>query len=125
MVESEQPDGAPWTAALPLVELWEGEMIALRVHDVDVLLVNLGRGEIYAYDNRCPHAGAPLHAGRLRAAVLQCELHQWEFDVRTGLGINPRRCQLQRYPVAIADGQILVRIERSSPGARGARGPIP
>lgn len=71
-------------------QLWEGEMIGVRLAGADVLLVNLGPDGIHAYDNRCPHAGSRLSDGRLSAANLRCGAHLWEFDVRTGEGVNPR-----------------------------------
>ncbi|HEY4012202.1 MAG TPA: Rieske 2Fe-2S domain-containing protein [Polyangiaceae bacterium] len=89
---------------------WEGEMVAVRVEGADVLLVRLEGGEVRAYDNRCPHAGSPLSEGRLYAATLTCATHLWEFDARTGDGINPRGCKLRRHPVHVVDGVVRVRL---------------
>jgi toluene monooxygenase system ferredoxin subunit len=100
-----------WRETLRLDELWEGEIVGVHLKEGDVLLVNLGAGEIRAYDNRCPHAGSRLSEGRLISTTLQCATHLWEFDVRTGDGVNPRNCKLRRYPVRIVDGVILIRIE--------------
>jgi toluene monooxygenase system ferredoxin subunit len=99
-----------WTRAISLDDLWEGEMVGVRLGGADVLLVNLGGGEIRAYDNRCPHAGSRLSEGRLRAAVLQCATHLWEFDARSGHGVNPESCRLRPYAVKVADGMVLVRV---------------
>jgi toluene monooxygenase system ferredoxin subunit len=99
-----------WTLALALADLWVGEMIALRLGRAEVLLVNLGGGELRAYEDRCPHAGSRLHEGRLRGAALQCAAHLWEFDLRSGEGINPRSCRLRRYPVKVEDGAVLIRL---------------
>ena len=41
-------------------------------------------GEFYATENSCPHQGAPLAAGILCDHVIECGLHGWQFDVRTG-----------------------------------------
>jgi toluene monooxygenase system ferredoxin subunit len=87
-------------------------MIGVRLGNADVLLVNLGGGEIRAYDNRCPHAGSRLSEGRLRATTLQCASHLWEFDARTGAGVNPRTCKLHGYPAEIVDGVVMVRVGR-------------
>lgn len=99
-----------WTFAVALADLWEGEMVGLRLGCTDVLLVHLGGEEIHAYDNRCPHAGSRLHEGRLMGATLRCAAHLWEFDARTGHGVNPRSCRLRRYPVKIVDGAVLVKV---------------
>ena len=103
----EESDGV-WLEALPLDELWEGEMVGLRLGETDVLLINLGQDGVHAYHDRCPHAQSLLSEGRLRAATVQCAAHLWEFDARTGDSVNPRNCKLRRYPVKIVEGVVLV-----------------
>jgi len=44
---------------------------------------NVG-GEFYAIDNFCPHRGARLTEGVLCGYIVECGLHGWQFDVRTG-----------------------------------------
>jgi len=97
-----------WVRAMALDDLWEGEMARVRVGDADVLVVHLDGGEVHAYDNRCPHAGSPLSDGSLQAVTLRCSAHFWEFDVRTGHGINPRNCTLRRVPVKLVNGDVMV-----------------
>jgi toluene monooxygenase system ferredoxin subunit len=103
-------EASAWLPVLYLDDVWEGEMVAIRVADADVLVVHLGDGEIRAYDNRCPHAGSPLSEGRLSDATLTCATHLWQFDARTGEGINPRGCKLRRYPMRVVDGVVVVRL---------------
>ena len=106
-----EPD---WSFAILLDDLWEGDMVGVRVAGVDVLLVHLAGDEIRAYDDRCPHQGTRLSEGHLHATTLRCGTHLWEFDVRSGDGINPRSCRLRSYPVRIVDGAVQVLIERSA-----------
>ena len=104
-----------WTVATTLDELWEGEMVGVRLSEADVLLVRLGAAEVHAYDNRCPHAGSRLSEGSLNGTVLQCGTHLWEFDACTGQGVNPANCRLHRFPVKIADGSVLVQLKGFRP----------
>lgn len=106
-------DDGTWVVALALADLWEGEMVGVCIGDLDVLLIHLGGGEIRAYDNRCPHAGSRLSEGHLRKTSLLCGWHLWEFDVRTGAGLNPSHCSLMRYPVRVMDGNVWVRVPRA------------
>jgi toluene monooxygenase system ferredoxin subunit len=106
---SSTPAGA-WVAALPLEQLWEGEMVGLRLKHAEVLLINLGPEGIRAYDNHCPHAGSLLSEGQLRRGLLVCASHLWEFDVRTGEGVNPRSCQIRKLPVQVIDGTVMVQL---------------
>ena len=58
-----------------------------------VVLVNVD-GDVYAYEDRCPHSGTPLSEGTLDGAVLTCSAHEWVFDTRIGRGINPASARL-------------------------------
>lgn len=80
-------------------------------------------GEHFALLNVCPHRGAPICTGRLRprieegsdrefsysqrAEMLKCPWHQWEFDIRTGRGLD---CDLSisTYRVEIEQGELVL-----------------
>jgi toluene monooxygenase system ferredoxin subunit len=81
-------------------DLWIGDMDAFVVADKPVLLVNV-EGTFKAYSNICPHQDIPLVEGKLDGCVLTCRAHHWEFDVTTGLSINPSNQRLVEYPVRI------------------------
>lgn len=115
MAEAERSDEQGWHYALANDELWQGEMRGVRVASAEVLLIRLGDDEIHAYANRCPHASSPLHDGLLQGATLRCPWHFWQFDARTGIGINPRNCALRRYAVKVVDNAILVHLN-GTPG---------
>src|SRR5580700_4407478 len=42
-----------------LDELWEGEMLAVSLGGVDLVMCNV-QGEVFAFDNRCPHLASRL-----------------------------------------------------------------
>jgi toluene monooxygenase system ferredoxin subunit len=39
---------------------------------------------------------------------LTCGAHEWQFDARTGRGVNPASACLHRYPVRLDGEQIFV-----------------
>ena len=80
----------------------------------EVAVVQLAEtGEIVAFEPRCPHARGPLAEGRLNGNVLVCPWHYFPFDLRTGkLAGGESILQLARYPVKVADGEILVDVEK-------------
>ena len=51
--------------------------------DLDVLVAHTPEG-IVAVDDRCPHMAAPLSIGRLDGCVVDCPLHDGQFDLATG-----------------------------------------
>jgi nitrite reductase/ring-hydroxylating ferredoxin subunit len=64
-------------------------------------------GEFYATENFCPHQGAPLAAGILCDHVIECDLHGWQFDVRTGECLTVAE-KLETYEVVVEDGVIKI-----------------
>lgn len=90
--------------------LWDGEMRGYVVGGRKVLLVRL-EGRVFAYEDRCSHLGVALSAGRLDAAVITCSAHHYQYDARTGSGINPRSACLRAFSVAVEDGWVAVDVD--------------
>ncbi len=82
--------------------------------------------EYFAINNRCPHEGGSLCAGRLVGLVrsgepgryeysrphemLQCSWHGWEFDIRTGQSwCDPDGVRARTYRVSVEPGEALAR----------------
>ena len=81
---------------------------------VEIGVFNVG-GEIRAYRNACPHAGAPVCTGGVsgtslpstvyeylygrEGSILRCPWHGWEFDLRTGEHVVDPRVRLKMLPV--------------------------
>ncbi|HEX7661879.1 MAG TPA: Rieske 2Fe-2S domain-containing protein [Pseudonocardiaceae bacterium] len=103
-----------WVAAATADELWEGDILDVEVDGEPVLLVHLLDGQVKAFQGMCPHQELLLADGKWDpdTNVLLCHGHNWEFDMASGAGVNPRDCQLFEYPVRVADGEIDVGIPR-------------
>jgi toluene monooxygenase system ferredoxin subunit len=91
-------------------KVWSGEMISAVAGRVRVLVVNVD-DEVRAYEDRCAHQGVRLSEGRLEGTKLTCRAHGWEYDVRTGRGINPCSAHLRPLPVFVEGGSIFVEVE--------------
>lgn len=103
----------PWHEVMSEDELWEGDMAGVEAAGVKILLINID-GDVRAYENRCPHKASPLGDGELEDGVLTCGTHLWEFDARTGAGVNPATSQLTVFPVRVENGLIYVGLGESS-----------
>ncbi len=99
-----------WTDVATLDELWEGDIRAVTVGAELILLAHLPGGQVRAYQGECPHSRFPLASGELAGDVLTCAGHGWEFDLRTGQGVNPANCSLQAFPIRVVGEQISVSI---------------
>jgi toluene monooxygenase system ferredoxin subunit len=85
-------------------------MAALSAEGQNILLVNVNE-MVRAYVDVCPHMRTRLSQGSLQGHVLTCATHHWQFDIRTGKGINPETACLEELPVRIDDGEILVDLD--------------
>jgi toluene monooxygenase system ferredoxin subunit len=93
--------------------LWEGDVLGVDIEGDAVLLVSLAGGELRAYQGGCPHQEQPLAGGEVDGEVLTCAGHLWEFDLRSGRGINPAGCRLAAYEVRRQDDRLLVGVPAS------------
>ncbi|MDQ1489334.1 MAG: toluene monooxygenase system ferredoxin subunit [Actinomycetota bacterium] len=99
-----------WIPVGTLDDLWEGEMVAVVAGPVTAVLVNVG-GQVYAFEDRCPHLANPLSRGRFDGRILTCAAHEWAFDGRGGGGVNPAKACLRAFAVRVVDDVISVNTE--------------
>ena len=99
-----------------LDDVWEGDMDSFDASDGrEVLVVCLPGGAIKAFQGICPHQEMSLVDGTFENGKLTCRAHLWQFDCRTGLGINPQDCRLAEYPVKIDGDDILIDVANIEP----------
>lgn len=75
----------------------------------ELALYNVG-GTFYAIENFCPHKGYPLADSRLYGGIVECSLHGYRFDVRTGDCFTKKSCGVEKYEVSIEDGMIKITV---------------
>ncbi|NLT06062.1 MAG: Rieske (2Fe-2S) protein [Solirubrobacterales bacterium] len=102
--------------------------VAVAADGEEVVVFAVGDG-LYAYANRCPHAGGPVCRGRVMPGVapeldgegavvrqrfddgdlrLVCPWHGWEFELETGVCVSDRRRRLRSYEVEERDDGVYV-----------------
>ncbi|MFC1953331.1 Rieske (2Fe-2S) protein [Chloroflexota bacterium] len=99
-------------------QLQEGMMKPITIDGKYILLVNY-KGNYYATDAKCSHAGGDLSKGKLKGKYINCPLHDSRFDVTTGIckagpRINIFRSKtddIQTYDVKVDDNCIKVRLQ--------------
>jgi apoptosis-inducing factor 3 len=95
-------------------DLPEDRGIRVSLAGTPILLVRQG-DQVHAFSAACPHAGAPLEEGAICNGRIVCPWHKGTFAIADGSLIEPPPLMgLQRYPVAIENGAVLV-----SPQAQG------
>ena len=71
-----------------LNELAPGSRRVVEINAVEEALVVHHNGHIFAISNICPHEGAALQHGLIEDNIIYCPLHQWGFDLSTGVYIE-------------------------------------
>ncbi len=64
--------------------------------------------EIFATGGTCPHKGGPLAEGIVHDRKVTCPLHNWVFDLETGLAQGADEGRIETFPVKVKDGRILI-----------------
>ena len=64
--------------------------------------------EVFALDDHCPHKGGPLSEGIVHGQSVTCPLHNWVFDLNTGLAQGADTGRIETYPVRVEAGRILL-----------------
>ncbi len=119
------PGGQRWQQMLPSAALAVGALAKVFVEGQPVLLARLDDGTVAAASAVCPHRGEDLSGGMLYMGAIDCPLHHYLYDLRTGDNRYPknvfpadlanRLAPLPLYPVKDEDGWIWVAPRETSP----------
>src|SRR5919109_2380985 len=64
-------------------ELRQGKGKELNVDGIRIALFN-ANGRFYAIEALCRHQDGPLAPGKIDGEIVECPLHSWHYNVRTG-----------------------------------------
>ncbi len=91
-------------------DVGEGKMWLVRAQGIPILIVRHG-GELYVFDDRCPHMGCKFSNGNLDGDFVVCPCHDWRFDLKTGEYESQPSYVLVKYPFKVEAGKIWVKLE--------------
>ncbi len=98
-----------WTPVLADAALGEGEMKAVDVGGVPVLIARRG-GDLFALSNTCVHRGGQLDQGELQGDCVKCPLHGSVFRLEDGsVEQGPAAYPQPALEARVQDGSIEVR----------------
>jgi nitrite reductase/ring-hydroxylating ferredoxin subunit len=97
-----------WTRVAAAEDVPQGEPWPVEVQGRQLALYRVGT-EWFCTDNVCTHAFALLSEGWLEGHIIECPLHNGQFDIRTGRGLGPPITEdLQVFPVRVDGEAVLV-----------------
>ncbi|MBM2576364.1 nitrite reductase small subunit NirD [Jannaschia sp. Os4] len=80
----------------------------LRTEHGCVAVFRTGADEVFALDDRCPHAGGPLSEGIVHGRSVTCPLHNWVFDLETGAARGADEGRVATHPCRVEGGRVLI-----------------
>jgi nitrite reductase/ring-hydroxylating ferredoxin subunit len=83
--------------------------LAVTIEDRSIAIFRVD-DDLVAWQGACLHRGGPLAEGVCRDGVVTCPSHWWRYDLRSGSALHDRGLRLERYPLAILDGRVLVTV---------------
>ncbi|HEY3289875.1 MAG TPA: Rieske (2Fe-2S) protein [Anaerolineae bacterium] len=102
-----------------LTELAPGKPKKIVVKGQPVVLVrigiqpDLGKNDVVAFSAICPHALGDLSQGWINADEVDCPVHYYRFNMKSGECTYPRGGpHLRLYPITIEGNSILIKIEK-------------
>jgi nitrite reductase [NAD(P)H] small subunit len=92
-------------------EIPKGEGRTFEIGDLRIAVFHSREGRVFATQANCPHRGGPLADGLLGGTTLICPLHEWSFDLLSGMVLNGT-CGIRVYPVSQSpDGTLAIDTE--------------
>ncbi|HXX66130.1 MAG TPA: Rieske (2Fe-2S) protein [Polyangiaceae bacterium] len=95
----------------PLSEIPQGEGRTFWIASVEIAVFHGRDGRVFATQAQCPHRRGPLADGLLGGTTLICPLHEWTFDLTSGMALQGG-CGIRVYPAAVdGAGDIVLEME--------------
>lgn len=101
---------ARWYKVCKPEDLKPGEAHSISLFARPYAVFNVG-GELFGMDAACGHMKANLAAGRLYGKIVECVMHGWEYNVKTGECLTVPHDPLRTHPVKVEDGFVWISLE--------------
>ena len=97
-----------WTPITKTENIPPFEGRSVHVAGRELAIFNLG-DRFATIENECPHKGGPLCDGIVSGTTVVCPLHNWGFDLHTGLAVRASLpvC-VMTFPTRVESGIVLV-----------------
>ena len=67
--------------------------------------------EFFCTDGLCTHEQVHLADGLVMDGIIECPMHNGQFEYRTGKAVRSPACDdLRTFPVRVSDGHVFVRL---------------
>ena len=80
----------------------------VKSHAGCVAVFRTAEDRVFAIDDTCPHKKGPLSEGIVHGDAVTCPLHNWVFDLETGMARGADEGRVNTYEIKVEDGRILL-----------------
>ena len=97
-----------WVTVMRAEDLPPDRPVTVRVNERDLALADCSQEDCgpHLLDNRCPHRGGQLGDGSVRGDDIVCPLHEYDYDLHTGISRYDPAEHVAVYPVRVHDGEV-------------------
>lgn len=102
---------SPFTRTVPSDQVKSNRIKLIEIDNHRLVLTRIA-GELCAFNATCPHQLGDLSRGEIHNGEIECPVHAWRFNIRTGHSVYPESetLHLRRYDVTEDSGIILVKL---------------
>ncbi len=118
MSDLQQTDAEGYFAVAPSEAARPSRIKRVEINGEPVILTRI-EGELCAFSAVCPHSLGDLSGGTIYNGEIDCPVHGWRFDIRSGQAVWPEKevYKLTRHAVKEEGGLIKIKLTRR-PGFR-------
>lgn len=96
-----------WLFAANFNELEENQLVVREVEGQSLILARIG-DDVVCYQNACAHLGMPLDQGDVKAGILTCSYHSFEYVLKSGECLTVPEVQLHTHAVRVIADKVEV-----------------
>ena len=100
-----------WTRACATEDIETEDLIRFDHADRSFAIYRSPDDRFYCTDGLCTHENVHLADGLVMGDVIECPMHNGQFDYRTGEAKRAPACEaLRTYPVKVENGEVFIDI---------------
>jgi len=78
------------------------------------LCIGKYKEEVFAFTNKCPHAGGMMSEGYIDAlGHVVCPMHRYKYDLKNGRNVSGEGYYLTNWPVQLRENGVFIGMEES------------
>ena len=99
-----------WFRVCPRSELKSGQAKSITTLGRPYAVFDVG-GELYGLDSACKHMRANLANGKIVGHTVECFMHKWRYDIKSGQCLTNEGFDTTSRPVKIVEDVVWIAVE--------------